>query len=93
MAAYAGRRLGQMAGNVRSIVAIELLAAAQGIEFHQPIETSSALKRYPGEVRAIASPYREDRPFSRDIEAVKAAIAGSRAFAGVVPDGDSPLPA
>ncbi len=82
-----------MAGNVRSIVAIELLAAAQGIEFHQPIETSSALKRYLGEVRAIAGPYREDRPFTQDIEAVKEAIAQARAFAGVVPDGDLPLPA
>ena len=63
-AAYAGRRLGQIAGNVRSIIAIELLAAAQGIKFHQPIETSSALRRYLGEVRAIAGPYREDRPFA-----------------------------
>ena len=88
MAAYAGRRLGQMAGNVRGIVAIELLAAAQGIEFHQPIETSPALKGYLSEVRSIADPYREDRPFTRDIETVKEAIAQGRAFAVAVPEGD-----
>ncbi len=92
MAAYAGRRLAQMAGNVRGIVAIELLAATQGIEFHLPIETSSVLKRALGKVRAIAGPYREDRPFTRDIEAVKAAIAGGRAFAGTIHDSDSLLP-
>ncbi|MHA1537097.1 MAG: histidine ammonia-lyase [Alphaproteobacteria bacterium] len=86
MAAYAGRRLGQMAENTRGIVAIELLAAAQGIEFHLPIETSKALKRYLGEVRALAAPYREDRPFTRDIETLKAAIGQGRAFAGLLPD-------
>ena len=88
MAAYAGRRLGQMAGNVRGIVAIELLAAAQGIEFHRPVETSPELERTLREVRAIAGPYSEDRPFTRDIEAVKQAIAQGRTFAVVVPDGD-----
>lgn len=88
MAAYAGRRLAQMAGNVCGIVAIELLAAAQGIEFHMPIKTSSALQRHLGAVRAVAGPYREDRPFTRDIEAVKIAIAGGHAFSIAIPDGE-----
>ena len=39
MAAFAARRLGDMVDNSRQIVACELLAAAQGVDFHRPLLT------------------------------------------------------
>ena len=44
MATYAARRLGDMADNAAAIVAIELLAACQGIEFRRPLETTPVLE-------------------------------------------------
>ncbi|WP_458423537.1 aromatic amino acid lyase, partial [Pseudomonas aeruginosa] len=43
MATYAARRTLSMAENTAAIVAIELLAAAQGIDFRQPLATSAPL--------------------------------------------------
>ena len=45
MSAYAARRLTEMADNAAAIVAIELLAAAQGIDHRRPNSTSPPLQR------------------------------------------------
>ena len=45
MATFAARRLMAMAGNTANIVAIELLAALQGLEFHKPLASSPALEK------------------------------------------------
>ena len=45
MATFAARRLTPMAANTARIVAIELLAAAQGIELRRPLATSPKLAR------------------------------------------------
>ena len=44
MATFAARRLGEIADNVRGIVAIELIAAAQGLDFRRPLKTSPAAR-------------------------------------------------
>lgn len=44
MAAHGARRLIPMADNVAAIIAIELLAAAQGCHFHEPLTTSAPLQ-------------------------------------------------
>ncbi len=54
MATFAARRLTPMAGNTSAIVAIELLAAAQGIEFRSPLKTSPKLAEAFAMVRAEA---------------------------------------
>ena len=71
MATYAARRLGQIAQNVAGIIAVELLAAAQGIEFHRPLESSPGLEELMSEIRNRVAPYDKDRFFAPDIEAVK----------------------
>src|SRR5204862_1245665 len=45
MAAHAARRLSPMAENVTHVVAIELIAAAQGCDFHAPMTSSPPLER------------------------------------------------
>ena len=74
MATFAARRLGEMAENTAGIVAIELLAAAQGIDLRLPLKTSPALQRAHGMVRAKVPHYDHDRLLSPDIEAATAQI-------------------
>jgi histidine ammonia-lyase len=51
MAAHAARRLLPMVDNADSIIAIELLAAAQGCHFHEPLKSSRALESVRGVIR------------------------------------------
>jgi histidine ammonia-lyase len=67
MATFAAMRLHTMLDNAASIVAIELLAAAQGIEFHHPKKSSNLLERVISEIRAVSDRYVEDRSLSVDI--------------------------
>ncbi|WP_075793392.1 histidine ammonia-lyase [Massilia putida] len=71
MATFAARRLGQMAHNTGVIVGIELLAAAQGIEFHRPLTSSSHLEHVHAKLREHVPAFDEDRFFAPDIEAAR----------------------
>ena len=75
MATFAARRLGQMLQNTAHIVAIELLAAAQGIEFLRPLKTSQALENVMRLVRSVSPAMMSDRSLARDIEAVHHLVA------------------
>jgi histidine ammonia-lyase len=71
MATFAGRRLHEMAQNTATILGIELLAAAQGIDFHRPLETSPLLSDVHRRLRGKVAFYDKDRLFAPDIEAAK----------------------
>jgi histidine ammonia-lyase len=70
MATHGAYRLKRMAANSGRIVAIELLAAAQGLDLRRPLATSPALAAVHGAVRERAAFLEIDRPFSPDIEVV-----------------------
>jgi histidine ammonia-lyase len=70
MSTFAARRLGDMTRNSRSIIAIELLAAAQGIDFRAPLKTSQKLQAVHDAVRKRVAFYAEDRYFAPDISAI-----------------------
>ncbi|EHL30258.1 histidine ammonia-lyase [Legionella drancourtii] len=74
MATNAARRLHEMNDNTATIVAIELLAACQGIEFHKPLKTAPLLEDVYNKVRSCVAPYDSDRYFAPDIAAVKQKI-------------------
>lgn len=74
MATFAARRLHTMLDNVADIVAIELLAAAQGIDFHHPRKSSPAIENVITVLREISPRYVEDRSLSSDIRRVAATI-------------------
>jgi histidine ammonia-lyase len=74
MATYAARRLDDMAQNTAVIIGIELLAAAQGIDFHRPLTTSPHLEHVHAQLRQKVSFYEEDRFFAPDIEAAKGMV-------------------
>ena len=83
MATHGARRLHDMLDNLEHIVAVELLAASQGVEFHRPARSSEAIEEALGAVRRISPPYTEDRALSADIKGVAALIArgGFREYA------------
>ena len=68
MATYAGRRLHTMLDNIANVIAIELLAAAQGIEFHDPRKSSPAIEDVIAGLRNFSPAYEEDRSLSGDIQ-------------------------
>jgi histidine ammonia-lyase len=67
MAAHAARRLLPMAENVAAIVAIELLVAAQGCDFHAPLTSSPALERVRAVLRQMVPHLNGDRYLHPDI--------------------------
>jgi histidine ammonia-lyase len=76
MATFAARRLHDMAQNTAVIVGIELLAAAQGIDFHRPLRSSGHLEHVHAELRAKVPFFDQDRLFAPDIEAAKQMVLG-----------------
>jgi histidine ammonia-lyase len=76
MATFAARRLGEMASNSACIVAIELLAAAQGVDWRAPLKTSPRLQEAHDRIRACAGFYDHDRYFAPDISAVQSLVEG-----------------
>lgn len=70
MACHAARRLGEMNTNLSAIIAVEAMAAAQGIELRAPLQTSPRLADLITSIRQHCRPLREDRVLSHDIEAL-----------------------
>ncbi|WP_240763728.1 aromatic amino acid lyase, partial [Paraburkholderia silviterrae] len=70
MATFAARKLGDIAENTANILAIELLAAAQGVDLRAPHATSPALQKVMQSVRSEVPHYDLDRYFAPDIAAM-----------------------
>jgi histidine ammonia-lyase len=73
----------QVLANVERALAIELLAAAQGVEFLAPLEPGVGGRAAHDFVRTLSPQLREDRPLHREIEAVAAAIRDGSLVAAV----------
>jgi histidine ammonia-lyase len=69
MAAHGARRLLAMAGNAANVVAIELLAAAQGCDFHAPLRSSEPLERVRALLRQRVPHLEDDRMMAPEIAA------------------------
>ncbi|TYQ12510.1 UNVERIFIED_ORG: histidine ammonia-lyase [Zoogloea ramigera] len=74
MATYAARRLDDMAQNTAVIIGIELMAAAQGIDFHRPLTTAPHLEHVHAQLRQSVPFFDADRFFAPDIEAAKGMV-------------------
>ncbi|MCC7265750.1 MAG: histidine ammonia-lyase [Caulobacteraceae bacterium] len=74
MATFAGRRLADMAENTRGILAVELLAAAQGLDLRRPLTSSPALEALHRQVRGEIPAWTEDRFMAADIEKAAALV-------------------
>jgi len=74
MATFAARRLQAMIHNVSHILGIELLAAAQGIEFLRPLRSSPALEAVHALLRSTCPAMMQDRYLAPDIERATALV-------------------
>lgn len=80
MSAHGARRLLRMNTNLNSIIAVELMCAAQGVEFRAPLLTSAGLQRVIAAIREKIPSLKQDRYLAGDIEVI----------AGMVADGSLP---
>ncbi|HEY6894297.1 MAG TPA: histidine ammonia-lyase [Rhodanobacteraceae bacterium] len=74
MATGAALRLSAMVRNADSIVAIELLAAAQGVELRRPLQTSSRLRDALALIRRSAPFWDRDRAFAPDLMRMRESV-------------------
>ena len=74
MAAHGARRLLAMAANAQNVIGIELLAAAQGCDFHAGLCSSEALERMRARLRRDVPGLGEDRYFASDMAAATALV-------------------
>ena len=77
MSCHAALRLMSMNRNCASIVAIEGIAAVQGIEYRSPLSTSPRLKQITSLIREHCPTLSEDRILSGDIAAITGLIQTS----------------
>jgi histidine ammonia-lyase len=85
MATYAARRLLTMADNAAGIIAIELLAAAQGVDFHRPLRSSAPLEAVHALLRQSVPMLKRDRYFAPDIAAARELIVSGALRAHLPP--------
>src|SRR5216110_1763906 len=78
MGMSAAWKAGRILANAERIVAIELLAAAQGLEYLQPLKPATAVARLHAAVRQQSAALMTDRPLTADIEKVAVQIRAGR---------------
>jgi histidine ammonia-lyase len=85
MAPIAARKAVQIARNAAGVIAVELMAAAEGIDYHAPLKTSPKLQALHASVRAHSPHFTADRYWADEMEALQAAVLNGEV-------GSSPLP-
>jgi histidine ammonia-lyase len=88
MATFAARRLQPMLHNTAHIVGIELLAAAQGIEFLRPLKSSAPLESLHAQIRSASPAMMQDRSLAADMTALQKRVASGNISAAL----DAQLP-
>ena len=78
MAAHAARRLKKMNKNLNTIIGIELMCGAQGVEFRAPLKTSVKLTKVLSSIRAVVPKIVEDRYMANDIEILRKLVESGK---------------
>ncbi|KAF4527041.1 hypothetical protein B566_EDAN001589 [Ephemera danica] len=83
MGCFAARKALNVVENVERVIAIELLAACQAIEFLRPLKTTVPLEEVYKLVRSVVSPWDKDRVMAPDINAVTNLLVEGKIWAAV----------
>ncbi len=81
----AGRKLGEVIDNTERVLGVELVCAAQGIEYRRPLLPSPRTAAAVELIRTVVAPLERDRPVGEDIEAVARLLAAG-AFDSILED-------
>ena len=79
----AGLKAWQVLANAERVVAIELLAGAQAVEFHAPLKPGEGPRAARELVRSVSPRLDDDRPLADDIEALAASIRDGSALSAI----------
>jgi histidine ammonia-lyase len=74
MAPIAARKAGQIARNAAGVVAVELIAAAQGVDYHAPLKTSAKLQAVHAAVREISPHFSSDHYWATEMADLQRAV-------------------
>ncbi|XP_001494773.1 histidine ammonia-lyase [Equus asinus] len=85
MGGWAARKALRVIEHVEQVLAIELLAACQGIEFLRPLKTTTPLEKVYDLVRSVVRPWIKDRFMAPDIEAVHRLLTEQKVWEVAVP--------
>jgi histidine ammonia-lyase len=78
MAMGAAWKLQRVVRNVQHVMAIELMCAAQGVEYRRPLRAARAVEEAVAVVRELVQPLEQDRVLAPDIAALARAVAAGR---------------
>ncbi|MDR9395412.1 MAG: histidine ammonia-lyase [Roseovarius sp.] len=74
MAAHAARRLARMNANLNTVLGVEAICGAQGVEFRAPLKTSAPLRRAIARLRDVVPALEADRYLAPEIDAAAALV-------------------
>jgi len=74
MAPIAARKAVTIARNAAGVIAVELIAAAQGVDYHAPLKTSVELQQVHARIRALSPHLATDRYWADEMAALQAAV-------------------
>ena len=84
MAPIAARKAAQIARNAAGVIAVELMAATEGIDYHAPLKTSPKLQEIHSAVRARSPHFTADRYWADEMGALQAAVLNGEIGKGLV---------
>jgi histidine ammonia-lyase len=84
MAPIAARKAAQIARNAAGVIAVELMAAAEGIDYHAPLKTSPKLQEIHSAIRARSPHFTADRYWADEMGALQAAVLNGEIGKGVI---------
>ncbi|XP_062861218.1 histidine ammonia-lyase-like [Trichomycterus rosablanca] len=85
MGGWAARKALRVVEHVEKVLAIELLAACQALEFHRPLKTTAPLEKVYELLRFLVRPWDKDRIMSCDIEAAHNLLLEEKVWEAVLP--------
>uniref|UniRef100_A0A8D2LDQ3 Histidine ammonia-lyase n=1 Tax=Varanus komodoensis TaxID=61221 RepID=A0A8D2LDQ3_VARKO len=85
MGGWAARKALKVIEHVEQVLAIELLAACQGIEFLRPLRTTTPLEKVYDLVRSVVRPWMKDRFMAPDVEAAHRLLVDQKVWNVAVP--------
>jgi histidine ammonia-lyase len=83
MAPISARKAATIAKNAAGVVAVELIAAAQGVDHHAPLKTSATLQEIHAKVRAISPHLESDRYWANEMAALQSAVLAGEIGVGL----------
>ena len=83
MAPIAARKAAVIARNAAGVIAVELIAGAQGVDHHAPLKTSPRLRSIHSAVRELTPRFTSDRYWADDMAELQAAVLAGEISAGI----------